>query len=49
VKEKILETIPLRRFGKPEEIAWAVAYLLSPVAGAYITGTTLSVNGGRHT
>lgn len=49
VKEKILETIPLRRFGKPEEIAWAVAYLLSPVAGGYITGTTLSVNGGRHT
>ena len=49
VKEKILETIPLGRFGKPEEIAWAVAYLLSPVAGGYITGTTLSVNGGRHT
>jgi len=49
VREKILETIPLRRFGKPEEIAWAVAYLLSPVAGGYITGTTLSVNGGRHT
>ena len=49
VKEKILETIPLRRFGKPEEIAWAVAYLLSPIAGGYITGATLSVNGGRHT
>jgi acetoacetyl-CoA reductase len=49
VKEKILQTIPLRRFAKPEEIAWAVAYLLSPVSGGYITGTTLSVNGGRHT
>jgi acetoacetyl-CoA reductase len=48
VKEKILQTIPLGRFGKPEEIAWAVAYLLSPVAAGYITGTTLSVNGGRH-
>jgi acetoacetyl-CoA reductase len=49
VREKILQTIPLRRFAKPEEIAWAVAYLLSPVSGGYITGTTLSVNGGRHT
>lgn len=47
VKEKILETIPLRRFGRPEEIAWAVAYLLSPQA-SYVTGDTLSINGGRY-
>lgn len=49
VKEKILQTIPLRRFARLEEVAWAVAFLLSPEAAGYITGTTLSINGGRHT
>ena len=49
IRAKILETIPLQRFGKPEEIAWGVAYLLSPVAGSYVSGTTLSINGGRRT
>jgi acetoacetyl-CoA reductase/3-oxoacyl-[acyl-carrier protein] reductase len=49
VKEKILQTIPLRRFARLDEIAWSVAFLLSPVAAAYITGTVLSINGGRHT
>ena len=47
VKEKIISTIPLGRFGKPEEIAWAAAYLLSPQA-SYVTGDTLSINGGRY-
>jgi acetoacetyl-CoA reductase/3-oxoacyl-[acyl-carrier protein] reductase len=49
VKEKILQTIPLRRFARLDEIAWATAFLLSPIAAGYITGTVLSVNGGRHT
>jgi acetoacetyl-CoA reductase len=49
IRAKVLETIPLQRFGKPEEIAWGVAYLLSPVAGSYVSGTTLSINGGRRT
>ena len=49
VKDKILRTIPLRRFAKLEEIAWGVLFLLSPITGGYITGTTLSINGGRHT
>lgn len=49
VKDKILRTIPLRRFAKLDEIAWAVLFLLSPVMGGYITGISLSVNGGRHT
>jgi acetoacetyl-CoA reductase/3-oxoacyl-[acyl-carrier protein] reductase len=49
VKEKILNTIPLRRFATEEEIAWGVAFLLSPVMAGYITGATLSINGGRHT
>ncbi|MBU6492545.1 3-oxoacyl-ACP reductase FabG [Pandoraea sp.] len=37
--------IPLGRLGRPEEIAYAVAFLASPQA-AYITGVTLHVNGG---
>lgn len=49
VKEKILQEIPARRFGKPEEIAWAIAYLLSPLAAGYTTGEVLRVNGGHHT
>jgi 3-oxoacyl-[acyl-carrier protein] reductase len=43
--EKITERIPLGRLGKPEEVAGAVAFLCSEEA-AYITGATLSVNGG---
>ena len=41
----IAETIPLRRIGKPEEIAAAVLFLASDDA-SYITGISLNVNGG---
>lgn len=40
------QEIPMRRFGKPEEIAALVAFLASPAA-AYITGTSIPVDGGR--
>jgi 3-oxoacyl-[acyl-carrier protein] reductase len=40
-----LEETPLQRFGQPEEVAAAVAFLASDAAG-YITGATISVNGG---
>ena len=43
--EALLSRIPLSRFGQPEDVANAVVFLASPQA-AYITGTTLHVNGG---
>lgn len=49
VRDVITKQIPMRRFGKPEEIAWAVAYLLSPIASSFVTGEVIAVNGGHHT
>ena len=43
--EKILEMIPLQRIGKPEEVAGAVSFLMSPDA-AYVTRQVIGVNGG---
>jgi len=43
----LMQQIPLGRLGLPEDIASAVAFLASPQA-AYITGTTLHVNGGMY-
>ncbi|HED04114.1 MAG TPA: SDR family oxidoreductase [Candidatus Fraserbacteria bacterium] len=45
VREATIRSIPLRRLGKKEEIAWAILYLLSPAA-AYVTGHNLVVDGG---
>jgi len=46
-RQALLVQIPLGRLGLPEEIAQAVAFLASPRA-AYITGTTVHVNGGMY-
>jgi len=45
IKEKYLEQIPVGKFGKPEDVAYAVLFLASEMAG-YITGETIHVNGG---
>lgn len=44
-KKSMLASIPLGRAGTPEDIAGAVSFLVSPAA-AYVTGTTVHVNGG---
>ena len=46
-RSKLLETIPLARLGRAEDISKAVAFLVSDDA-SYITGQVLHVNGGMH-
>ncbi len=47
VREAIIAQIPMGRLGKPEEIAHAVSFVASPLAG-FMTGANLSINGGQH-
>jgi 3-oxoacyl-[acyl-carrier protein] reductase len=47
VSENFLKSIPLSRFGKPEEVAFAVSFLAGDKS-AYITGQVLTVDGGLY-
>jgi acetoacetyl-CoA reductase len=47
LKTKIIPLIPVGRLGTPEEIARTVAFLAAE-EGGFITGSTLSVNGGQY-
>jgi NAD(P)-dependent dehydrogenase (short-subunit alcohol dehydrogenase family) len=43
---KDMAQYPLKRYGEPEEIAYAIIYLLSDAA-SWVTGTNLVIDGGR--
>jgi len=45
--DKLVEAIPLRRLGTPEEVAKAIYYLCTDQSG-YVTGAELHINGGQH-
>lgn len=45
IKQALVDVVPLGRLGRPEEVAWMVAYLGSE-AGAWVTGETLCIDGG---
>jgi NAD(P)-dependent dehydrogenase (short-subunit alcohol dehydrogenase family) len=45
--DRIVETIPLRRLGQPEEVAKAIYYLCTEQS-SYVTGAELHINGGQH-
>jgi 3-oxoacyl-[acyl-carrier protein] reductase len=47
VKETIMNNIPLKKLGEPEDVAETTAFLASPAA-KYITGQVISVDGGMH-
>jgi NAD(P)-dependent dehydrogenase (short-subunit alcohol dehydrogenase family) len=44
--DRVKASVPMQRGGQPEEIAYAILWLLSPEA-SYITGTIIDVSGGR--
>lgn len=46
VSENVQRTVPLQRLGRPEEMAWLVAYLASP-AGDFFSGCVITVDGAR--
>jgi NAD(P)-dependent dehydrogenase (short-subunit alcohol dehydrogenase family) len=46
MREAALASLPMGRVGAPEEIAEGIVWLMSPAA-AYVTGTVLTISGGR--
>ena len=46
MRRQAISVIPLRRFGRPEEVAMPILFLASPLA-TYITGEVVNINGGN--
>jgi acetoacetyl-CoA reductase len=47
ILQTIVDSVPMKRLAKPEEIGGAVVYLASDIAG-FVTGATLNINGGLY-
>lgn len=47
ILDTIISQIPAKRLAEPQEVAWAVEFLVSDKS-QYITGANLSINGGLH-
>jgi acetoacetyl-CoA reductase len=47
IRQGIIDSVPMKRLGTPEEIGALCAYLAGDMAG-YITGATININGGLH-
>jgi 3-oxoacyl-[acyl-carrier protein] reductase len=48
IRQKVLQEIPMKRFGKPEEVANLIVFLCTSEASAYITGQVIHINGGYY-
>ena len=45
--EKLVEEIPMRRLGRPEEVARTIYYLCT-AESSYVNGVEIEINGGQH-
>ena len=47
ILQSIIDSVPMKRLARPEEIGGVCAYLASDLAG-FMTGATININGGLH-